>query len=220
MDVADLEQLAVSTYQRFGFDAARPLSPVVLARALLDDQDPIELVSWLATGHGALYRLRGRRRIAIRKSLPIEYQLFALAHELSHVLLEECDHSSPRIESSCDYLAACLLSPAPATHALHAALRFDLKTIAQLTCSTQTWAALRLGEVLRVAVAAIRPSKIRYRGAQSDLAAFPSERTLRAVVRGKARDDRLRVVMISDARGRAAVLGGANFERRTTFFVG
>jgi hypothetical protein len=205
MEVGDLEALAVATYKRFRLDPGEPTSPVRLAQLLLKDPSPIELVSWLAVGNGATFRTNGRRRIAIRKGIPIEYALFALAHEISHVLLDEAGYSGPKLEASCDYLAACLLGPAPAAIRLHNAFGFDLREMARVTASTETWAALRLGEVLRVPLAAVQPRKVRYRGPREQLELFPDEETLRAYARGKARGP-LRKVAIRDASGRAALL--------------
>lgn len=204
MDVADLEALAIATYKRLGLDPAEPADPAELARRLLNDPSPIELVNWLATGNGALFRFRGKRRIAIRRRAPLEYQLFALAHELAHVIIEDAGAKDADLERNCDYLAACLIGPAPATERLHRFFGFDLARMADATASTQTWAALRLGEVMRIPLATVQPRKVRYRGPKEQLELFPDEATLREVARGKAHGG-LRKVRMRDAERVAIV---------------
>lgn len=222
MDANDLEDLAVATYMRHGFDPCEPASPAMLARAILKTEKPLEFVRWIAAGtgarhaHGALFRFDGQRRIAVaRGSSPAmkvhptrlrgAYQVFAICHELAHVILEEEGYAEDRLEDSCDYLGACLLAPRPAMRKLHASFGLQLGLIADMTASTETWAALRLGEVLNVPLAQLQPMKVRYRGGAQQLELFTDEESLRRWARSQTRPGLVRV-RIGDARGRAAII--------------
>jgi hypothetical protein len=222
VDANDLEELAVATYTRHGFDSSEPASPAALATSILKTDKPFEFVRWIVAGngarhaHGALFRFDGQRRIAVaRGSSPAlkphptrlrnAYQLFAICHELAHIILEEAAYAGDRLEDSCDYLGACLIAPRPAMRKLHESFGMKLGPIADATASTQTWAVLRLGEVLGVPLAQVQPTKVRYRGAPDQLSLFPDEATLRAWASAQPRPGLVRV-KIADARGRAAII--------------
>jgi hypothetical protein len=67
VDSADLELLAVETYERHGFDPREPVGASALARAILGDDDPIVFVKALPSGSAVLFRAHDRLRVAIRR---------------------------------------------------------------------------------------------------------------------------------------------------------
>ncbi|MDB4994234.1 MAG: hypothetical protein JWM74_1666 [Myxococcaceae bacterium] len=88
---------------------------------------------------------------------------------------------------------------------LQRAFGFDLASIAAEVRGSQTWAALRVGEVLRMPLAVIAP-RVRVRGSEWG---WPDEATLRrwsigrvpsGLARTRLTDDRNRVVLMVDER--------------------
>lgn len=204
MDIPILEGVAVATYERLGLDPCRPVSTFQIARLLLGAH-AIVRPALMIGAPAALIVVDGARRIAIKKSVPLRYARFFVGHELGHLLLEEEGYVGEDIEACCDYLGAALMAPRPAVRALQGAFGFDLPGIAEAVGSTQTWAALRIGEVLRVPLAVVAPT-IRVRG--PDEWVWPDEQTLRQwarvrrLPRGLARtrltDDERRVVIVAE----------------------
>jgi hypothetical protein len=206
LEAGDLEQLAAQTYERAGLDPARPVSPMRLARMLLGE-DAITRPIALTGAPASLYYLNGTARIAVKKSVPIEYARFFVGHELGHLIVEkEGGYDGDDLEVCCDYFGAALMAPRAAIVAMQRSFGFDLPAIAHAAGSTQTWAALRCAEVLRMPLAVIAP-KIRVRG--PDEWVWPDEDTLRrwarnprSLPRGLAKtrltDDDRRVVLLAD----------------------
>lgn len=203
MDVAALEGLAIATYERAGIDPAKPVSPLRVARKLLGDDAIVRPPSMLGPP-AALIAIDGERRIAVKRSVPIEYARFFVGHELGHLVLEREGYVGDDVEVCCDYFAAALIAPRPAVFGLQRAFGFDLPEIARAAGSTQTWAALRCAEVLRLPLAVIAAT-VRVRGPEEWI--WPEEETLRRWARrppsGLAKttltDDRRRVVLVADS---------------------
>jgi IrrE N-terminal-like domain len=154
---SDLERLAVDTYRRHGFDPARPVSPVRLARQWLGPH-AVTTVRHSAGWRAMLYRVGGATRIAVRAGLPAAYARFVVAHELAHVLLGT--GHAPALERACDALAAALTAPRPAVEALRAELGEDFAAHAAEVGATETWAALRLAEVDGTPRAVVTPQRV------------------------------------------------------------
>lgn len=200
----DLERLAVRTYRRLRFDVLRPERPTTLVRSLLGP-DRITQVDLPQGVRGTIVGSGDHQRILIARNAPIDAKLFTLAHELSHVLLEEEGYRGTKLEASCDYLAACLLAPRPATERLYREHGFDVRHIAAVSVQTDTWAILRVGEALGIPVAAIRPGKVRFRG-QSEHLAFVPEKVLRSWGADMPTIPGLRKVCLNGS-GRSAIVG-------------
>ncbi len=205
------ETLAVALYRRLDHDPSKPVSTFTLARQLLltDIERPVTMIGSLA---GIFWRHQ-RRYIAIKRSVPIPLARFFAAHELAHVLFEQEGYTGADLEEQCDRLGAALMAPRPAVEALRRAFGHDIQRIAAVVGSSQTCAALRLGEAGGAALAVVSPSTVRTRGAEG---AWPAVSTLRKWVRRPPRglaktrltDDRRRVVLRvhdhADTRPRAA----------------
>lgn len=161
MNVAEVEGFAVATYHRLGFDPTEPVSTFKLARVLLGP-DSIERTS-LAGTVAATFVVNGQRRIAVSRKLAPEYAAFYVGHEIGHVLCQEEGFRGPRLEQVCDQLGAALMAPLPAVLAMvRAGLGFE--ELADEVVSTQTWAALRLAEVLQIPRAVLTPARVYVRG--------------------------------------------------------
>jgi hypothetical protein len=202
------ERIATETYREHALDPKEPASPVQLARLILEDDDPIVDAPWLRSGNAALLRLHGRTRIAIRPDVPIERALFAICHELAHFIFERIGFHEEPIENACDCLAACLMSPKPAMQRLVRAHGADPAIIASTAVSTQTWASMRIGEVLSVPVLFYDETrgKTRPRGGAEQLELFRDRDLLRAVTRRNLVIPGLKKVRLYDGRGRYAFI--------------
>ncbi|WP_275936755.1 ImmA/IrrE family metallo-endopeptidase [Labilithrix luteola] len=148
-------------------------------------------------GPSALVRVEGEWRIMIARSLPDEYALFAIAHELGHWLIGRHHFRNDDEERAADYLAGALLAPRRAFLAARRALGDDLPALSSTFRTTETGAALRLGEVTGRPLAVISPARVRVRG-PSD-AVWPPEGTLRQWARRPVEGTR-RVVFRDDPR--------------------
>lgn len=198
------EQLAFDFYERVDCDPHEPESPFRLARLFLG---PGCIERGRFSAPAVTFILNGRRRIAVRRGVPIEYAAFYVGHELGHAVLEEAGYRDDDLEQQCDLFAGALLAPRPAVVRLHRAFGFDLGAIADEVGSTETWAALRLGEVLRVPLAVIAPLTTRVRG--PDEWVWPEELTLRrwaqrpppGLAKTKLTDDPRRVLLVADDVG-------------------
>lgn len=164
MDVAEVEALAVATYRRLGFDPAEPVSTFKIARAMLGP-NAIEKGTLVAVA-AQLFTVKGERRIAYSRKLAPEYASFHVAHELGHVLCDEVGFRGPRLEQVCDQLAAALMAPLPAIGALVRA-GVTHEELADEVVATQTWAALRIAEYLKIPRAVLTPARVYVRGDES-----------------------------------------------------
>lgn len=204
------ERVAVHTYRRLRLDPRESASPVLLARLLLENADPLDFVTWLRAGNAALYERGGRRHIGIRVGAPLPYALFGVCHELAHVIFDEIGFDDERIEDACDYLGACLMCPLPAVRAIHAATGFDVSELARATASTSTWATLRLGESLDQPLIAVRwdpEPKIRFRGGAEQLPLFTDEARVLRLARGDERMPGVRKVPIDGGVRQVLLIG-------------
>ena len=200
MEQLELEGIADAAYREAGLD---PETPHItrLARALLG---PTAIMRGPRPIHGpaALIRVKDDWRIVISRSLPAIYATFAVGHELGHWLLARSGYRGDDEEASADYLAGALLAPRRAFISAWRAMGDDFAALAETFSMTETGAALRLGEVLRVPLAVISPALVRVRG--PDEWVWPAE----SVVRGWSRKGApgLRKVRLTDDP-RRVVLG-------------
>jgi hypothetical protein len=136
--------------------------------------------------------------------VPDEYANFLVGHELGHVLLAELRYKGPDEEAFADLIGAALVAPKPAISAFYRKYGFDVKSIAEESSSTQTWAALRLGEVISMPLVAITKKTVRVRGSRTY--AWPAEPTLRTWALEPATRPGLRKISISDDRERTVLV--------------
>jgi hypothetical protein len=185
MDHITLESIAVETYRRHGFAPDEPLCTFKLARKVLDHPHPITRpVALLGRYPAALYRDAEQCwRISLRKTVPDDETRFYIGHELAHHLLGKPHGAGADIERWCDYLGACLLAPRPAASRLRSFFGEDFRAIAEELGCTQTWAALRLGEVAGLPLATVGPQAVRVRGPEDWV--WPEEQTIRAWASGR-----------------------------------
>jgi hypothetical protein len=163
LTVVEIEGLAVSFYERLGFDATEPIDTFRLARKRLGPHG-ILLGTSIVGLPAARFVKDGMTRIAVNKRLSMPYAMFFAGHELGHEICDEIGYREDDLERVCDHLGAALQAPMPAVRKLYRALGNDLKEIADEVGATQTWAALRLAEYLKIPRAVLTPQRIYLRG--------------------------------------------------------
>lgn len=171
----ELEGIATAAYREAGIDPEKP-SVVRLAKTLLGE-GAIERGPRPIGGPAALIRVGASWRIVVARSLPRAYALFAVAHELGHYLLRREGFRGDDEERAADYVGGALLAPRDAFLAARRAYGPDLGELARAFGTTETGAALRLGEVTGQPLAVIAPKIVRVRGPLDWV--WPDEATLR-----------------------------------------
>lgn len=202
MDRDDIERAAEELYREVDLDPSDP-APVAKIARLWPVIEQVDLVPNLVGAPAMSYKLHGKIRIALRKSVPLEYRKFFLGHELGHVVLERAGYVGEDLEEACDAFGAALIAPRPAVARMQRAFGLDLVAYAEAVGATQTWATLRVGEVLRTPLAAISPEHVRVRGPENWV--WPDERTLRGWASGRTRPG-IRKVRLTDQPKRVALL--------------
>lgn len=168
-------------YRRLGLDPARPLDTFRLARLALGGAAIERGTSVVGVG-AKLFTLHGKRRIAVSRKLSVEYAQFFVGHELGHLVCDEIGYLEEDVERVCDQFGAAVMAPIPAVSAMLRAFGRDHAAIADEVCSTQTWAALRVAECLRIPRAVLTPSRVYARGPEEWVW---NERELRRLARGE-----------------------------------
>lgn len=201
-----MEGLAVELYERLGLDPARPVDTFRLARKLLG-ADAIERGTSLVGAGAKLFTVRGQKRIAVSRKLSVEYAQFFVGHELGHLALDDLGYRGDDVEQLCDQFGAAVMAPIPAVNAMLRAFGRDHEAIADEVCSTQTWAAMRIAETLRIPRAIITPKRIYARGPE-EFVWGPEDELRRlargnrpGVVRAKLTDDPRRVLLDVEETG-------------------
>lgn len=202
IDAAAVEGLAVDFYRRLGFEADRPIDTFRLARKLLG-ADAVERGTGLVGLSATTFIVNGRRRIAVNRKLSVSYAQHALGHELGHIVLDELGYREADLEAACDMFGAAVMAPIPAVRAMLRSFGRDHEAIADEVGSTQTWAALRVAECLRIPRAIITPQRLYVRGPEAfewgpedSLRRLARSRVLRpGVTKAKLTDDPSRIVI-------------------------
>lgn len=206
MDSASIEGLAVDFYKRLGFEPDRPVDTFRLARKLLGP-DAIERGTSIVGAGAKVFTVHGRRRIAVSRKLSVEYAQFFVGHELGHIVCDELGYREEDLEQVCDQFGAAVMAPIPAVNAMLRAFGRDHAAIAEEVCSTQTWAALRVAECLRIPRAVLTPQRVYARGPEEFV--WGPENELRklarvqrpGIVRAKLTDDPRRIVIDVEETG-------------------
>jgi hypothetical protein len=201
MDLGELEALAIQLYEEVAIDPTEPPSMFRVARAWLG-AGAVERPHVMAGPPAKAYRIDGRDRIAVKASVPLEYASFYIGHELGHLLLRRAGYVGDDEEACADYLGAALMMPRPAVVATYKAEGFAPRALAELVGCTQTAAALRLGEAMRLPLAAVSPALVRVRGPEAFV--WPDEGTIRSWA-ARARPGLMKV-RLTDQPRRVALL--------------
>ena len=203
MDQTLVEGLAVAFYRRLGFDPSEPTSTVRLARTWLGAEAVTRGRNMIALA--ATYVMHGQRRIVVRTSVAEDRRAFLIGHELAHGILAEENYTEDDEEEVADSLGAALLAPPPSVRAAIRVWGEDTRSeLAKHVRATETWAALRIGEVTHEPIAVVAP-RVRVRGPESWV--WPDEGTIRAwarrppkgLAKARLRDDPRRVLLTADA---------------------
>jgi len=197
MEGTYIEGLAVAFYERLGFDPSAPVDTFRLARKLLGP-GAVERGTHLVGVAARLFTVAGERRIAVSRKLPYSYAAHAVGHELGHIVFDELGYREDDLEAACDLFGAAVMAPIPAVSAMLRAFGRDHVAIADEVCSTQTWAALRVAECLRIPRAIITPQRLYVRGPEAF--EWGPEDELRRLARGRLRPGIARAKLTDDPR--------------------
>lgn len=174
MILGDIEAVAGTLYRAAGFSLDVQAPPLAIAERLLGDGAIRTAPAEAMASRGALVRVGSNWRVYLNAGCDAQQKRFVLMHELSHWALPDAT------EETCDRLAAALLLPRPAFLAAVAHHGARLATLARRFGTTESCAALRLGEATASPVALVTPLAVRKRGAAFG---WPADAVLRARVR-------------------------------------
>src|SRR5688572_15014977 len=193
----DIEGEAGLMLRRWGDGDTEAPRVLELARRVLGDRSGVVTVHARALpGDAAVAVVNGQQRIFVRRGLEPSRQRWAVAHELGHIALR-LDSSSLANEDACNAFAAALLAP---RRAFQAALRETGMSYTQLArwfVTTESCAALRLGEVTDVPLALVAPARVRVRGADFSWPTDLRAARVPGVRRATLKDDRRRVALLA-----------------------
>lgn len=201
MDLWDVDAWQREIYERAGFDPDEAASPIRIAKGSLGP-DGVRVVPHSALPNDAkLAMVNGRRFIFLRKGLPRERLLYAIAHELAELVLH--GQVDERIEDACNAIAGAVLAPRRAFFKRLREVGRDFEQLALPFGMTQTASALRLGETTDEPLVAVSPVIVRVRGRDFG---WPSEPEIRRIARGPERPG-VRKVPLTDDRRRVVLIG-------------
>lgn len=173
MDAGDLEGMADAVCALAGVDDEDQLYPSAIAKRLFGPGAVVASQGLRARGRLSL--VDGLHSITVRASLRREQMEHTVGHELGHWILRRYGVSEdPQVEIACDFIGAALVARrgifrrAYRTRSIEQ-LAFDFGT-------TETLAALRIGETIGTPIAVISPQVVRVRG---DVWEWPSEIEIR-----------------------------------------
>lgn len=175
-DATEIEGMAVAFYERLGLNPEKPVDTFRLARKLLGPDALVRGTSIVGLP-AKTFMVHGQRRIAVNRRLSIPYAQFFVGHELGHIICDEQSYREDDLERVCDQFGAAVMAPIPAVRALLRAFGPDHEAIADEIGSTQTWAALRVAECMRIPRAIITPRRLYLRGPEDFV--WPPELELR-----------------------------------------
>jgi hypothetical protein len=196
VDGGIVEREAEGVYRVARCDPREGARPIDLVRALLGPAAVASVPFRLVSGGGALVRYRGQFKIYIRRGLPPAHARFTVLHELAHFVLGE-----RATEDECDALAARLLAPRPAFERALRETGPSYTRLARWFGCTETFAALRYGEVTDEPLVVVAPANVRIRGrsyswpSEPELRGLAKARSLRGISKARLRDDPVRVAM-------------------------
>lgn len=164
MDPDDLEECARELARIADMDPDDLNAPVDIARSPKVLGPHGIIVAPMTIQNGALVRLNGVQKIALRRGLtPIKIR-WVVAHELGHWWLAREGYRGEDEEEYADRIAASILMPK--RHFARTFHRHDgnVAIVSDEYAVSQTSAWLRVGEVRHEALAVVRPGKVRVRG--------------------------------------------------------
>ncbi len=203
----DVDVEAEAAWLLRDFDARRRVSAFALVHHHLGPK-AIERLH-LVGNPAEVSRVGDGYRIALRHGLPPMHERWLLCHELGEWRLKMLGYDrSAEVEQTADAIAAALVLP---RDAFRAALREhgrSFSRLAQYFMTTQTSAALRVGEVTGDFVAVVAPTHIHVRG-DAELV-VPPEHQLRGLANAKRlpRGAPVKRYPLTDDRRRRVLIAG------------
>lgn len=192
-DAADAEGLAEYVLRRASADADRPQSPRRIAHALGIAVQTAPGGHW---GPAGLWPVKDVPTIFLSSRVPTARRPFLIAHEIAEWAAQQLGIVDADIERFCDAAAAAIMAPRPAMRALLRRVGDDYAAIARALVSTETCAALRVGEVTGRHLAVVAPTAVRVRGLGEWV--WGSEEALRRLARAAELPENIDRVALGD----------------------
>lgn len=200
LDEGDLEGCAESLYDLAGYDRDEVDAPTNVARKLGVRVIRVPRMRLL----GCLSTVDGKLAIGVRAGLDDAREEHVIGHELGHWILrrEGANAVGEETERACDFIGASVMMRRQVFASRARGRERDFRQLAFDFAATQTMAALRVGEVLRVPIVVVAPHAVRARGEVHGLDANRAREIARSGAPGLARirltDDRRRVALVGD----------------------
>lgn len=163
IDIALAEQLVEEGYRGSGVrDASAVLLPGQLIR-MRYGADAIAIVpgfEWKAS----VARVGRGRVFSVSAELSVLERRFCLSHELAHVVCEDVGFTGPNLEEMCDCIGAAFQTRRKPFSRRAREVGANFRQLALDFGTTESWAALRFGEVTSRPLALVAPKTVRVRG--------------------------------------------------------
>lgn len=178
----EIEGTAESLYRSAGEDPSEVVSPAVIAGRILGSGSIRVVHASSLPGDAELVRIYDRWYIYVRRGLSDERLRFGIAHELGEHALRTDGCQGQEVEEIANRLAGALLAPARAVRLAMRECGPRFTRLARVFVSTQSCAALRVGEATGAPIALVAPQRVRVRGESFE---WPSEEQVRDMARRK-----------------------------------
>lgn len=201
INTALAEQLVEEGYRRAGIkDPSAVLLPGQLIRMRFGAES-IAIVpgfEWKAS-----VARSGRGRVfSVSAELSLLERRFCLSHELAHVVCEEAGFTGPNLEEMCDYIGAAFQTRRKPFSNRVREVGANFRQLALDFGTTESWIALRYGEVTRQPLALVAPKTVRVRGRVWEWGTIDNVRRMalhgaRGVAKASLSDDPARVALLA-----------------------
>jgi|GEM_PF-996482 len=178
VDVWESDAWALDIRQRANVDADEIVRPSELARRVPGLLGVVQAKGLRLVEDGELQRVPGGWRIVVRAGIPVARARFAVLHEIAEFAMG--DEIDERIDDACNAVAASLAMPRRTFERALKTCGPEPHRLAEIFLVSSTAAALRIGEVTRMPVAAMSPRRVWTRGHEI---AWPSEGELHLMAR-------------------------------------
>jgi hypothetical protein len=199
----DAEEVAAEVFRLARVDPDETPGPLHLARRVFGPDN----VRW-AEGLWRDAKLAfsgGVPMLLVARRLPPRRVGFAVAHELAEHVMARAEYMGDDVERIANAAAAAVVAPRKMFRRRYVAVGPAVSTLADAFATSETLAALRIGEVTDVPTALVDASSVRVRGEEYG---WPPDDELRSRLRAKALPKQLTEVPMPGGRRRTLLLAG------------
>lgn len=201
IDLGEAESFIEDWYLRAGVrDPDVVMLPGELIRMRFGEESVV-LVPHLKE-RASVCEIDGSPIYAVRSSLSRLARRHSLGHEMGHTACKDNGYSGEDLERVCDYVGAGIQTRRGPFLKRAKQIGPDFAQLAKEFGTTETWAALRYGEVTSEPIAVVAPKAIRVRGANWEWGSPENVRSAakhgaRGIVSVRLTDDSQRVALLA-----------------------